>query len=396
MKIGILNMQYSRNNYGALLQAAALESSIRSILPNACVEHIDARPAWLMASSRGVTRYVITLKEFVKMIVGREPKIPSVGNYGVFSDFRRQYLELTKKVYVDHLDFENENWDYDLVVVGSDQVFRIKYMKSWAYVFFLSFLPECCRRVAYAASFGVDHWEGGDDPEFTSQIHDALEQFESISVRESSGVLICRDTFGLNVTHVLDPTLLVGREYFDEIIEDAAVNICAPDWSMHCISEDASFIADVPGLAVKFKKSLKDIYYKRVQRWPLPSRAVFSSVPEWLAYIRDTKELVFTDSFHGVCFCILFEKEFVVFTSKEKGPGRITSLLTMLGLEDRICSSEEVLLNAINEISPIDYTAVQATLAAERKVSAEFLRESVCKSGASRQDHKTHYFAKNI
>lgn len=384
MKIGILNMQFSRHNYGALLQAAALESCIRSILPDACVEHIDARPAWLMAPSRGVARYMIALKRFVKAIVGREPKMPTVGNYDVFSDFRRQSLQLTNKVYVDRPDFENENWDYDLVVVGSDQVFRIKYMKSWAYVFFLTFLPESCRRVAYAASFGVDHWEGADDSEFTDKIGVALSKFDAISVRESSGVDICRNTFGLDATHVLDPTLLIGREYFDRIIEDAAVKVCAPDWSMHCISEDAPFISDVPSQALKLNKSLKDIYYKRVQRWPLPARSIFSSVPEWLAYIRDTKELVFTDSFHGVCFCILFEKDFLVFTSKEKGLGRMTSLLTMLGLQDRICSSEEVLFSAINGTSPIDYSFVREVLVRERQYSSDFLRESVLKLTASR------------
>ena len=384
MKIGILNMQFSPHNYGALLQAAALESCIRSILPDACVEHIDARPAWLMASSQRRKRYIIALKRAVKAIVGREPKIPSVGNYDVFSDFRQEYIQLTNKVYVDRSDFESENWDYDLVIVGSDQVFRIKYMKSWAYVFFLSFLPQSCSRVAYAASFGVDHWEGEDDPDFTSKVRGALEQFNSISVREASGVQICRDTFELDVKHVLDPTLLIGREYFDRIIEDAAVQICAPDWSMHCISDDAPFIADVPSLALKYNKSLKDIYYKREQRWPLPSRSIFSSVPEWLAYIRDTKELVFTDSFHGVCFCILFEKEFLVFTSKEKGPGRITSLLSMLGLQDRICSSEEVLLSAINGVSPIDYSFVREVLVRQRQYSSAFLLESVSKVDASR------------
>tara|TARA_B110001469_G_scaffold54835_1_gene52906 strand:- start:5075 stop:6217 length:1143 start_codon:yes stop_codon:yes gene_type:complete len=379
MKIGILNMQFSPHNYGALLQAAALESCIRSIMPDACVEHIDARPAWLMASSRGVSRYMIALKRVVKAILGREPKIPSFGNYEVFSDFRQEYIQLTNNVYVDQSDFESKNWDYDLVVVGSDQVFRIKYMKNWAYVFFLSFLPDSCRRVAYAASFGVDHWEGHDDAEFTSKVGRALEQFDSISVREASGVDICMNTFGLDAAHVLDPTLLIGREYFDKIIEDAGVDVCASDWSVHCISNDAAFITDVPNLALEYKKSLKDIYFERVARWPLPSRSIFSSVPEWLAYIRDTKELVFTDSFHGVCFCILFEKDFLVFTSKDKGAGRMTSLLGMLGLEDRICSSEGALLGAIKGTSPIDYAIVREVLAHQRLHSLTFLRESILK-----------------
>ena len=372
-------MQYSRHNYGALLQAAALEAQIRALTPGAIIEHIDARPAWLMHSRpESLRQWCSSAKRLLRKFLNGWNELPDRGNFHVFSDFRSQYIQLTSKAYVDQEDFDKENWDYDLVVVGSDQVFRIKMMKSRADAFFLRFLPESCRRVAYAASFGVDYWEGADDPEFTSKIRGALEQFESISVRESSGVQICKETFDLDVTHVLDPTLLIGREYFDQIIEDAVVEICAPDWSMHCISEDAPFIADVPSLALKFNKSLKDIYYKHVKRWPLPSHAVFSLVPEWLAYIRETKELVFTDSFHGVCFCILFEKDFLVFTSKDKGPGRMTSLLGMLGLEDRICSDEETLLSAMSGSFSIDYMAVRKRLNVERQISQQFLSDSIC------------------
>ena len=108
MKIGILNMQYSRHNYGALLQAAALESYIRLILPDACVEHIDARPAWLIASAQSRKRYIIALKRIVKAVIGREPNTPGVGNYDVFSDFRQEYIQLTNKIYVDRSDFESE------------------------------------------------------------------------------------------------------------------------------------------------------------------------------------------------------------------------------------------------------------------------------------------------
>lgn len=369
-------MQYSRHNYGALLQAIALEHMVRELVPEAEVEHIDARPMGMKKKPLFRTLGVC-VKRYLRGILGKCPKMPQIGNYHVFSDFRQQRLQLTEKTYFNYSDFERENWDYDLVLVGSDQVFRVKFVKNRAGIFFLRFLPDSCKRIAYAASFGVDHWEGADDPEFTKEIGRDLIKFDAISVRESSGVDICRDTFGVNVKHVLDPTLLIGRAYFDKIIEESGVVVDAPDWSLHCISEDAPFITDVPNLALKYNKSLKDIYYKRVQSWPLPSRTTFSSVPEWLAYIRETKELVLTDSFHAVCFCLLFEKEFLVFTSPQKGPGRMTSLLGMLGLQDRICTTQEILLNAINGATPIDFTTVRSRLFAHRQFSFTFLHESL-------------------
>jgi hypothetical protein len=74
----------------------------------------------------------------------------------------------------------------------------------------------------------------------------------------------------------------------------------------------------------------------------------------------------------------------LVFTSKEKGLGRMTSLLTMLGLQNRICSCEEVLLSAINGVSPIDYSFVREVLVRQRQYSSAFLRESVSKVDALR------------
>lgn len=371
-------MQYSRHNYGALLQAAALEHVVRMLVPEAEVEHIDARPAWLMnAKPKSLRQWCSFLKRSIRALVTGWPGVPTRGNFNVFSSFRDDHLQLTKKHYVEDADFECENWDYDIVVVGSDQVFRVKFVKKRADVFFLKFLPESCKRIAYAASFGVDYWEGEGDAKFTDAVRRDLVKFDAISVRESSGVDICRNTFGLDAQHVLDPTLLIGREYFDRIIEDAALTVTASDWSLHSISEDAPFIEQVPGLSQKHDKSLKDIYYSREERWPLAPRAHFSAVPEWLEQIRSTEKLVFTDSFHCVCFCILFEKDFLVFISKAKGPGRMLSLLGMLGLEDRICSDQETLTSAVEGRSAIDYQAVSVRLSEERKRSRLFLEDAL-------------------
>jgi hypothetical protein len=244
----------------------------------------------------------------------------------------------------------------------------------------LRFLPDFCRRVSYAASFGVDHWEAADDLEFTDTVASDLSKFDAISVRESSGVDLCRDVFGLQATHVLDPTLLVGRAYFDSIIEKEAMSVEPADWSLHCISEDAKYIGEVPRLAEKHGKKLKDIYFSRSKRFLLPARIHFSSVPEWLVRIRDTRDLVLTDSFHCVCFSILFEKDFLVFVSEKKGPGRLLSLLRNFGLEDRICNSVEGLEYAAAGVSKINYGPVGEKLAQARDESHTFLREALVDS----------------
>ena len=168
MKVGILNMQFSRHNYGALLQAAALEQTVRDILPSAIVEHIDSRPNW-MCEPKGFARLKAVLRKYVGSILRRPSQLPRLGNYEVFSDFRSSYLSLSSNSYCEIADYDKEQWDYDLVIVGSDQVFRYEFVRSQTEIFFLGFLPDRCRRVAYAASFGVNHWEGIDNRDLTAQ-----------------------------------------------------------------------------------------------------------------------------------------------------------------------------------------------------------------------------------
>lgn len=378
MKIGIINMQYSVHNYGALLQAAALQNAIEKLQPEAFVEHIDIRAPW--QSPRRERKKVSPPERvwnLLRNLAKNWPAVPRNGNFEVFSEFRDAYIKRTVKTYLSDEDYANEGWDYDAVVVGSDQVFRAYYVANDWDIYFLDFLPESCRRVAYAASFGVDHWEASDDSVLTANIRKALSRFFAISVREESGVSICDRQFGLAAEHVLDPTLLIGLEFFDAIIETADSPKEMPDWAVHLISNDAAYADELPKLSRRLSKSLKNIYYKRHKRWPLRPSATFSSVPRWLGLIRGAKELVLTDSYHCVCFCILFRKEFLVFLSKEKGAGRMYSLLKLLNLEDRICEDRATLERVALGKQQIDYNAVERVLETERLKGWNFLRRSL-------------------
>ncbi|MEX6383171.1 polysaccharide pyruvyl transferase family protein [Providencia hangzhouensis] len=62
-----------------------------------------------------------------------------------------------------------------------------------------------------------------DDPIITNSIKSYLSKFDAISVREDSGVKICNDIFSVNSTHVLDSTLLAGKEFFDKIISSSSI-----------------------------------------------------------------------------------------------------------------------------------------------------------------------------
>ena len=98
------------------------------------------------------------------------------------------------------------------------------------------------------------------------------------------------------------------------------------------------------------------------------------SIPEWLASFSNA-DFVVTDSFHGMVFSIIFEKNFVVIGNKTRGIDRFLSLLSLLELEDRLIfnlSDKEKL-----KFECIDYSKVKFILEKEKKKSVEFLLKNL-------------------
>ncbi|WP_417648515.1 polysaccharide pyruvyl transferase family protein, partial [Enterobacter hormaechei] len=102
----------------------------------------------------------------------------------------------------------------------------------------------------------------------------------------------------------------------------------------------------------------------------------YYSVPEWLNNIKNSR-LVITDSFHCVCFCILFEKEFLCCVNEGRGLSRLQSLLGMVGLTDRICSPDDDFISKISNLNSINYQEVNQLLELKRYDSKKFLLDSL-------------------
>ena len=127
-----------------------------------------------------------------------------------FREYNSKFLKLTKKIQ-NTKDFKNLNNEFDTFIVGSDQVWRTVWLKEKSLHYFFDFVNDDKKKIAYAASFGVDYWEG--TPELTEKIKPLIKKFDYISVREESGIDICKNTFGIdNAVCVLDPTLMISRE----------------------------------------------------------------------------------------------------------------------------------------------------------------------------------------
>ena len=260
---------------------------------------------------------------------------------------------------------------FDAIVVGSDQVWRATMSDIPTY--FLSFTKAInVKRIAYAASFGTD-----DLNEYSKMdmkiASESIKLFDAVSVREKSGVHLCRDYFKMDAVHVLDPTMLLSKDDYLELIEEED-KPCSENILLTYVldrTQEKNDIIQRVGEALHLTSCENGAvkYFSNVVESNV-SECIYPSVSRWVAGFRDA-QFVVTDSFHGTVFSIIFNKPFVAILNSKRGSSRFISLLSVLGLENRLISTTNDLLE--EHLKPIDYTEVNKILNDWRYLSISFM-----------------------
>lgn len=233
----------------------------------------------------------------------------------------------------DKLRRYTEQGEFDAYIVGSDQVWRKAY-SPYLPNYFLDFLPEDsqAKRIAYAASFGISKWEF---TEAETQLYSRLaKRFDLISVREDSAVALCREHLGVEVTHVLDPTMLVDRSVYEELAMSRYAHPSKGDLFCYILDrtpEKSQLIRETASEHGLTPFEILPREYRSLAPSDDLSEAVLPPVEQWLRSFMDAKYVI-TDSFHGTVFSILFEKPCIVIQNSSRGNDRFRSLLKMLSV----------------------------------------------------------------
>jgi hypothetical protein len=351
-KIGVLTFHYSKYNFGAVLQAYSARKNIEDLGYDAYL--INYKPI-----NKSIKAFVWNL---IMSVFGfrfsrfRKKEIPNI------LDETNTFSELTKL-----------NDKLDGFVVGSDQVWRYIEDTEALSTYYLHFVNENKVKIAYAASFGVDYWPD-NRPLETEEIKKLAQNFSSISVREESGIKLCKDYFNVDSTRVLDPTMLVERSVFHEMAshEKSSKEKVFAYMMLHNSKKNEKYFR---GLAKKEKAK-----FRRLQgiKFYSPKMIYFyRSINDWLSYIRDA-EIIITDSFHTVVFATVFRKNFVVISNPTNGITRLKNLLKMIGEEKKFYDSVED-INLKELFKQPNYDFIYEKIEEERKHSLKFLKESLSK-----------------
>ena len=216
---------------------------------------------------------------------------------------------------------ENE---YDVLMVNSDQTWN-KYDDNFYDYGFLKFAESWnIPKFAYAASYG-DSWVLNKQDEII--VGKLLKQFIGLSVRERTAVEILQKKFGINSQHVLDPTLLLDREDYLELIKNYRSNISKNEnyAFSYIITPTEAKLNIVKEIALKLNYN---VYFVLLNN--------NTSIQNFIYLISNCKAVI-TNSYHGTIFSIIFNKPFITFGDPKAK--RFDSLLEIFEIKSRIITN---------------------------------------------------------
>lgn len=378
MKIAILT-QPLRTNYGGILQAYALQSVLQRRGHEVVVinrEYQDYPSIKLLCLRLGailkslIRRYILGKKEYIVMSPFSSLFRTKWEGYIIQPFVKKKIRQSPELRNSESMRRYFAKQKFDCYIVGSDQVWRSCYSPCIT-DFFLKSVPDdsSALRIAYAASFGTDQWEMTLYE--TEECARLAKMFDAISVREESGVSLCKQHLGADAVHLLDPTMLLDVKDYIKLFQESGAPKSTGNLFCYVLDKNP----EVDKIIDILEEDGFTPLYANLDTTPTTEnpRPFQLTIEEWLRCFYDA-EFVITDSFHACVFSILFRKPFVVYGNIDRGISRIQSLLKMFDLNGQlVCSADEFIDNKVSIFSPIGDNALNSSLAAWRQMSLTFI-----------------------
>ena len=336
MKIGILTFHWA-TNYGAVLQCYALQEYLKE--QGHIVEIINYKP-WHFDFWYKYVRRPWLLKNLGKDLFAHKKEEQLI-------KFRAEFLHLTQRYYTS-VQMAKAKMDYDIVISGSDQVLNESFTlfgeNHPTPAYYLQAFPNS-KRIGYAESFGCNEYSS----EALQYAKQWINNFDKVGVREQTGLGIL-DAMGFKGPReiVPDPTLLRGRFLFKDIKIE--------------FSEKQNYLCTYI-LRKHIDLHQDDVIYIDDYNNPI-------SMEQWLGTILGSRGLI-TNSYHGMIVAILNHIPFAVLADAGHMNDRFVTLLTRLGLMDRLSDTADKCVQIV--CKPIDWVVVDKRISDFQKLGRAFL-----------------------
>ena len=360
-------------NYGTFLQWYALTTVLKNLGYSVDSIHYIPREtpnAFIMPDKDTSFLKYCARRGFQKLFHRKSISLPyetQSERHSSFENFQNKYFTLTNPCYTLSQLF-TLNDDYDYFVCGSDQIWSPLCFDSH---YFLDFVQDKSKKIAYAPSIGTDEIK---NPYISEKMASLISRFANVSVRENAGKRIIKELTGQDAPVVLDPTLLLDSAEWNSVA-DTTYNVPGKYILCYFLGCNEKYWEEVLRLSVRENLPLVviPVFEKDFTR----SKNVPKDVgpAQFLTLVKNAT-FVCTDSYHGSIFSLLYKKSFAVFSRFSRNDirnqnSRIDTFCENFNLENRRVSKQ----NPLNEIfsNHIDWSEPYARLAELRKKSTDYL-----------------------
>ena len=376
-KIGIITIVHV-NNYGAELQAFALQHKLNKLGHDAeLINYLFYKNPRFKPTKKSQPFIKLSLKQRVKEFVYPYFKTVKSLPYlqqkklrdNKFAEFHKLYTKQTEEINTIDKLYASE-FDYDIYVVGSDQVWNPNTNINIE-PYFLTFAPKDKLKVSYASSFGVNSIPSIHQEKYAS----LLGNLDKIGTREKTGVEIVESVSTKKASWVLDPTFLLNKKEWSEF--EVSSDIKKPYLLMYVLT-DSDYISNL-ATQIAEKHNLQIVRICKNAFVEDKSENVINIIDagprEYLGLFAKAS-FVLTTSFHGTCFSVNFNIPFFTILKKNKtNNSRQIDLLADLGIKERILFVEDKVSD--KDVMSINFTEVNVKLEKNRANSLSFLTDAI-------------------
>lgn len=354
-------------NYGSNLQAYALQEVVKRLCENNCEYNIINLRTNLQKDMYKNCFEKSDIKNKLKQILFLSKKKELILKNKYFEEFITSKLNLTKE-YNSLKELEDEKFDYDYYIAGSDQLWNLG-AKDFDWANYLEFVNKG-KKISYAASFGPKSQTWNEEEK--NRVKNDLLKFDSISVREIGSFNNVKELTGIEAEINVDPTMLLSKEDWEKLIPKEAMykgeyiflyNLKGDEYLK--LAKYISKKLNLPIVVSKYGGKSEIIYgfKKRYDVGPI----------EFLNLIKNAS-LVLSSSFHGTIFSILLNRPFFALNGNKDF--RISTLLEKMGLEERGINMDDYELKCAKAFD-INFKESIKLLNDERKKSEIYLKNAL-------------------
>jgi len=354
---------HNAENYGAMLQAYALKETLK---------RLNTNPSFVNYINKDILKdYALFKTKSIKSFWSSLWYLPrNLKRKTSFKKFKNKFLDGNSKQYYTKKQIEQDIQNDDIYMAGSDQIFNPVLTNGVSDIYTLNF-GENITKIIYGASIGNDELLN----KYSKDFNEKLQSVDLLSIREEGLVSQLSQITGKNAEKVLDPTLLLTKKDWEELIQNN--NSTKPQNEKYILVYTLFENDEITKIVNWLSKEtgLKVIHFRKYNIYKNELMSLYTKGPvEFINAFRNA-EYIITNSFHGLVFSIIFERKFYAILPKERA-GRLKDLLTTLKLDSRsVCCFKDILDKNIKE--NINYVKIKEKIEKLKEESLEFIKKGI-------------------